>query len=199
MCDERCVEFLRKFVSFKDFVVDAVGHAVTQLSFCRLVSLLDEARGLSQPYLENRVDYPSALSVSWDVVRPGSSEIVVPVSRSTVRGGTSGRSPLDLFIADPVMRGSSAWEMALSGKEVRGSSWRVRDVLDVLARRVNRYYSLKRDAEDELDAMCASVEALSERNASLREKNGELRRSSVVDPLVKRRRGNDGVGRGRGS
>ena len=54
----------------------------------------------------------------------------------------------------------------------------------MLAGRVNLYYSLKRDAEDELDAMRANVEALSERNASLRQENGELRRSSVVDPLV---------------
>ena len=106
---------------------------------------------------------------------------------------------MELVIADPVLRGSSAWEVALSGEEVLGSGWPVRDVLDVLAFRVNRYYSLKRDAEDELDAMRANVEALSERNASLREESGELRRSSVVDPLVKRRRGNDGVGQVRGS
>ena len=140
VCEERCVEILRKFMSFKDFVVDAVGHAVAQVSFRRLESFPDEARGLSQPYLDSRVDYPSALSVSWGVVRPGSSESVVPVSRSTVRGGTSGRSPLDLVIADPVLRGSSAWEMALSGEEVRGSGWPGRDVLDVLVDRVNRYY-----------------------------------------------------------
>ena len=38
---------LRTLVSFKDFAVDAVGHAVAQVSFRRLVSLLDEARGLS--------------------------------------------------------------------------------------------------------------------------------------------------------
>ena len=47
--------------------------------------------------------------------------------------------------------------------------------------------------------MRANFKAFSERNASLPEENGELRRSSVVDPLVKRLRGNDGVGRGRGS
>ena len=69
----------------------------------------------------------------------------------------------------------------------------------MLAGRVNLYYSLNGDAEDELDAMRANVEALSERNANLREENAELRRSLVVDPLVKRRRGNDGVARGHGS
>ena len=31
VCEGRCVEFLRKFVSFKDFVVDAVRHAVAQV------------------------------------------------------------------------------------------------------------------------------------------------------------------------
>ena len=192
VCEER---FLRKFVSFKDFVVDAVGHPVAQVSFRHLASLLDEARGISQPYLKNRVYYPSALSVSWRFVRPGSSEFLGPVSRSVVRGGTSSRSPLELFIADPVLGGSSAWEMALSGEEVRGSGWTVRDVLYVPA---GRYYYLKGDAEDKLNAMRANVEAVSERNASLRQENGELRRSSVVNPRVRRRRGNDGVGRGRG-
>ena len=199
VCEERCFEVLRKFVSFEDFEVDAVWHAVAQMSFRRIVALSDEARGLSHPYLENRVDYPSGLSVSWGVVRLGSSEFVVPVSRSTVRGGTSGRSPLNLLIRDPVLRGSPSWEMALPGDEVCGSGWPVRNVLDVLAGRVNRYYSLKRDAEDELDALRANVEALSERNTRLRKENGELRRRSVVDPLVKRRRGNGGVGRVRGS
>ena len=63
VCEERCFEFLHKFASFDDFVVDAVGHAVAQVSFRRLVSFSDEARSLSPPYLENRVDYPSALSV----------------------------------------------------------------------------------------------------------------------------------------
>ena len=83
VCEERCVEVLRKFVLFKDLVVDAVGHAVAQVSLRRLVSLLDEARELSPPYVENRVDYPSALSAfSWGLVRPGSSELGVPVSRS---------------------------------------------------------------------------------------------------------------------
>ena len=199
VCVERCVQFMRKFASFNDFVVDAVGHAVAQVSFRRLVSFFDKARSLSPPYLENRVDYPSALSVSWGVVRPGISEFVMPVCRLTVRGGPSGRSPLDLVIPDPVQRGSSSWEMALSGEEVRGSGWPVRDVLDVLAESVNRYYSLKGDAEDELDAVRANVEALTKRNASLREENGALRRSSAVHPPVKRRRGNDGTGRGRGS
>ena len=148
VCEERCVEFLRNFLSFKDFVVDALGHAVAQVSFRRVVSLLNEARGLSHPYLENRVDYPSSLSLSWGVVRPGSSQFVVLVSRSTVRGGKSGRFPLDLVIPDPLLRGSSSWEMALSDEEVRGSGWPVHNVLDVLAGRLNRYYSLKGDAED---------------------------------------------------
>ena len=110
-----------------------MGHAVTQVSFRRLVSLLEDARSLSPPYLENRVEYPSALYVSWGVVRPVSSEFFMPVSRSTVRGGSSGRSPLDLVIPDPVLRGSYSWEMALSVEEVRGSGRPVRDVLDVLA------------------------------------------------------------------
>ena len=113
VCEERCVELLRKFASFDGFVVDAVGHAVAQVSFRLLVALLDEARSLSPPSLENRVDYPTALSVSWGVVRLGSLEFVMPVSRSTVWGGPSARSQLDLVIPDTVLRGSSSWKMAL--------------------------------------------------------------------------------------
>ena len=123
----------------------------------------------------------------------------MPVSRSTVRYRPSVRSPLDLVIPDAVLPGSSSWEMALSGEEVRGSGWPVRDVLDVLEVRVNLYYSLEGDAEDELDAVRANVEASTERIAILREENGVLRRSLAVDPLVKHRRGNGGTSRGRGS
>ena len=115
---ERGVAFLRKFASFDDIVVDAMGHAVAQVSFRRLVTLLDEARSLFPPYLENRVYYPLALSISWGVVHRGSSEFAVPVSRSTDRGGSSYRSPLDLDITDPLLRGSPSREMALSGEEV---------------------------------------------------------------------------------
>lgn len=38
--------------------------------------------------------------------------------------------------------------------------------------------------------------ALTERNASLLEENGVLRRSSTVHPLVKLRGGHDSIGRG---
>ena len=41
------------------------------------------------------------------------------------------------------------------------------------------------------------IEALTSKNANFREENGELRHRVATDPLVKRRRGNDGVSRGR--
>ena len=89
--------------------------------------------------------------------------------------------------------------MALSGEEVHGSGWPVRDVLDGLADRVNRYYSLEGDAEDELNAVRAIFEGLAEKYASIREENGVLRRSLAVDPLEKQLRGHDGTGGARGS
>ena len=41
----------------------------------------------------------------------------------------------------------------------------MRNILDVLSGRVNRYYLLKTDAEDELDTVRAEIEALTEKNA----------------------------------
>ena len=100
-----CSEYLKRSVESRyTTVLDAVGHAVAQVSFRGLVSFLDDARSLSPPYLKKRVDYPAALSVSWGVVRPCSSEFVVPVSRSSVWGVSSGRSLLDLVIPDPMFR-----------------------------------------------------------------------------------------------
>ena len=84
--EERCVEFLRNFESFDDFVVDVVGHEIALVSFRGLVSLLTRARGLSKSFLQSRVEYPSTTSVSWAIVRPGSSEFILPGVRSSVRG-----------------------------------------------------------------------------------------------------------------
>ena len=190
---------MRKFESFDDFVVDVVGHEIALVSFRGLLSLLTRARGLSKSLLQSRVDYPLATSMSWALVRPGSSEFVLPGVRLRVRGGAMGRSPLDAVVPDAVLRSASSWKMAVSGKEIRESGWTVRNILDVLAGRVNRYYSLKADAEDEFDAARGEIEALTSKKANLLEENGELRRRVAAHPLVRRRRGNDGIGRGRES
>ena len=75
----------------------------------------------------------------------------------------------------------------------------MRNILDVLPGHVNRYYSLKADAKDESDTARGEIKALISKNANLREEKGELRRRVTADPLVRRRRGNDGIGRGRES
>ena len=110
-----------------------------------------------------------------------------------------GRSPLDAGVPDAVLRSVSSRKMSLSCEEIRESGWTVRNILDVLAGRVNRYYSLKADAEDELDTACGKIKALKSKNANLREENGELRRRVAADPFVNRWRGNDGIGRRRES
>ena len=184
VCDERCVEFLLKFGSFEDFVLDVVGHVFASVSFRGLVSLLTRSRGLSKSFLHSRVDYPSATSVSWAIVRPGSSELLFPGVRSSIRGGAMGRSSLDAVIPDALLRSASSCKMAVSGEELRESGWTVRNILDVLAGRVNRYCSLKADAEDKLDTARGDIEALTSINANLREENGELQRRVAADPLV---------------
>ena len=199
VCEERCVEFLRYLDSFDDFVVDVVSHEIALVSFRGLVSLPTRARGLSESFLQSRVGYPSATSVSWAIVRPGSSKFVFPGVRSSVRGGAMGQSPLDAVVLDAVLRSASSWKMAVSGEEIRESGWTVRNILDVLAGRVNRDYSLMEDTEDELDTARGEIKALTSKNANLREENGELRRRVATDPLVRRLRGNNGIGRGRES
>ena len=195
VCEERCVEFLRELELFDCFVVDVVGHEITLVSFRGLVSVLKKARGFSKPFFQGRVDYPSATSVSWAIVRLGSSEFVLLGVRSSVRGGAIGRSPLDAVVPDAVLRSASSWKMALSGEELRESGSTGRNILDVLAGRLNRYYSLEADAEDKLDTTRVEIEALTSKNANLREENGELRCRVPADPLVKHRRENDGIGR----
>ena len=195
VCEERCDEFLRKFELLDDFVVDVVRDRFGVVR--GLVSLLTKARGLSKPFLQIWVDYPSATLVSWAILRPGSSEFVLPGLRSSVRGGAMGRSSLDVVVPDAGLGIASSWKMAVSGGELRESGWTVRNILDVLAGRVKRYYSFKADAQDELDTARGEIEVLTSMNANLREENGELRRRAAADPLVKRRRGNDGIGSGR--
>ena len=115
-CEERCVDFLRKFELFElfdNFVVDVVRHEIGLVSFRGLASFLTKARGLSKPLLQSRVDYPSATSVSWAIVRPGSSEFLLPGVRSNVRGAAMGRSPLDVIVPDAVLRKASSWKIAV--------------------------------------------------------------------------------------
>ena len=85
----------------------------------------------------------------------------------------------------------------MSGEELRESGCTVRNILDVLAGRINRCYSLKSDAEDEFDTVRGEIEVFPSKNANLHEENGEIRCRVAADPLVKRRRGNDGIGLGR--
>ena len=92
MCEQRCIEFLRKFELFDNFFVDVVGKEIALGSFRELGSLLTMVRGLSKPFLRSRLDNPSATSVSWAIVRPRSSEFLLPGVRSNVRGGAMGRS-----------------------------------------------------------------------------------------------------------
>ena len=197
--NERCVGLLRKFVWFGDFVVDFVGQDIAVVSFKKLFSLLEKARELPPNFFESRVDYPSVTTVSWGVVRPGTSDFVAPSPRPITRRLATARSPLDFSVPDTVPRGVDVWETALSGEVSRGSGWPIREVLNILAGRVNRYHSLKEDAKVELDALRFEMESLASKNVTLREENSDLRRTVAADPALKRHRVNDGLGHGLGT
>ena len=104
-----------------------------------------------------------------------------------------------MLLPASVFRVVDAWEISLSGEEFRGLGWAIREDLNILAERVNRYNSLKGDAEDELEKLRSEMEALASNNATLREENGELFRSIAADLAFKRCCGNDGLDRGRGT
>ena len=70
-----------------------------------------------------------------------------------------GRSPLDVFVPDSVLSSAPSWKTAVSVEEFRESGWAVRNILDILAGRLNRYYSFKADAEAEFDTACGEIEA----------------------------------------
>lgn len=80
-----------------------------------------------------------------------------------------------------------------------GSGCSIHEVSNIFAQGANRYHCLKEHAEVELDALRFKMESLASKNATLRERNSDLRRNIAANPALKRRGGNDGRGRGRGT
>ena len=137
--------------------------------------------------------------MTWGVVRPGTSEFVASKLRSNHRRSVAVHSPLDVLLPDSIFRGVGALEMALSGEVFRGSVCAIREVLNILAERVYRYFSFKGDTKDDLDKLRYEMAVLASKKETLRQENGELRRTIAPDPSIKHRHGNGGQGRGRGT
>ena len=138
VCNEECLAFLRKFVDFPDFFVDLVDHSVIHVSFNSLVDVLAKARLLSTAYIHSRVDYATRKRSSWEVVREGTLEFVeieakvAPIARTSYE-------VLRMTLWDEVIRQSPEWSDALAGVPERADGWSVRELLEVLTDRVNRY------------------------------------------------------------
>ena len=116
VCDGRCVKFLCNFISFEDFVVDVVGHEVAQLSFRRLVSLLERARCLSCRSPVCAIGVLEGYS-TWRF-RFCCAGIAIEYARRSVWSFSVGH-----FYPGFGVMGLSSCEMALSGDDVRGSGW----------------------------------------------------------------------------
>ena len=58
----------------------------------------------------------------------------------------SSQEVLDTVLADAVFRQDPSWASALTGVPGRSEGWRVRDLIEVLVGRVNRYYCEKESA-----------------------------------------------------
>ena len=74
----------------------------------------------------------------------------------------SSREVLDTVFPDAVYRQDPAWSSALTGVTRRNEGWRIRDVIEVLVVRVNRYYCEKESAEFEVDMLRARRLAVGE-------------------------------------
>ena len=152
VCDEECLAFLRKFVGFPDFFVDLVDHSVIKVSFNSLVEVLAKARLLSTEYVHSRVDYATRKRSSWVVVREGTLEFVEVEARVSHVAPPS-CEVLRMTLWDEVVRQSSEWSDALTGVPERADGCSVRELLEVLTERVNRYWRERESPELEVERL----------------------------------------------
>ena len=59
------------------------------------------------------------------------------------------------MLADPLFSQDPSWPSALTGVTGRSEGWRVRDIIEGLVGRVNRYYHGQESAEFEVDTLRA--------------------------------------------
>ena len=166
ICDTECIAFLRQFVSFQDFFVDYIDYGVARVSFKTLVDVLEKARVLTPEFVSYRMDYATHKRSPYATINEvtqgffqfGASEVLRPVVRSSLE-------VIDTVFADAVYRQDPAWASALTGVPGCSDGWRVRDVIEVLVGRVNRYYRETESAEFEVDTPCARFSMIGELRA----------------------------------
>ena len=66
------------------------------------------------------------------------------------------------MFTDAVYRQDPAWSSALTGDPRRSEGWKIRDVMDFLVERVNRYCREKESAKLEVDTLRARGSAVGE-------------------------------------
>ena len=74
----------------------------------------------------------------------------------------SSREVLDTVFPDAVYRQDPAWSSALTGVPLRSEGWKIRDVMEILAERVNHYYREKESVEFEVETLRARGSAVGE-------------------------------------
>ena len=162
-CDSEFIEFRRKFIGFPSFFVDYMDHAMTRVSFISLVDELSKTRALSSEYVSYRMDYATRKRSPYATrssVTPGFIKVgSVSAGRPLVQYS---REVLDTVFPDAVYPQDPAWSSALTGVPRRSDGWKIRDVMEVLVERVNRYYREKESAEFEMDTLRAPGSAAGE-------------------------------------
>ena len=141
--------------------MDYVDYAVTHVSLKSLVDKLSKTRALSSEYVSYRMDYATRKRSPY-----AKMSSVTPwfITVGSVSAGLllvhCSREVLDTVFPDAVYRQDPVWSSALTGVPRRCEGWKIRDVLEVLVGRVNRYYREKESAEFEVDTLCARGSAV---------------------------------------
>ena len=105
--------------------------------------------------------YAAINEVLQGFIRVGASEVLRPVVRSS-------QEVFDTVFADAVYRQDPARASVLTGALGRSERCRVRDVIEILVGRVNRYYREKEWAEFEVDTLRARFSMIGEYDRCLK-------------------------------
>ena len=166
-CLFECIEFLESFVSRDNFFVEAVNRSVAPVSFRSLTEQLRRVHEFSPAELTSHQDYPSAVTVAWAVVNPGTGSLIPPTTSSplpplmshrtpsvvslvAILSSPSQSSPLEAMISDVQLRVEHVLSPLQATEAIRVNGWRVRDLVELLIAKLGAVEAKERSGAGEL-------------------------------------------------
>ena len=143
--------------------MDNIDYGVSRVSCKTLVDVLEKAGVLTPEFMSYRMDYATRKrnpyvminEVTKGFIRVRAREVIRPVVRSS-------QEVLDTVFADALYRRDPDWASALMGVPGHSEGCRVRDLIEVLGGRVNRYYREKETTEFEVGTLRARFSMIGE-------------------------------------